>query len=125
MAEGLPVPASPAGLPNAPIAPALPATGWRALLPPGASGLLGQPALLRALPALAGLGAMAAAGALWMTLASGPQRPLYTSLTDAERAKVVATLEAGGIGYSHRTPQAGTPNRRGPAAALCPTPVAA
>jgi flagellar M-ring protein FliF len=37
---------------------------------------------------------------LWMTLASGPDRLLYSSLTDSERAKVVETLEAGGIGYA-------------------------
>jgi flagellar M-ring protein FliF len=35
-----------------------------------------------------------------MTLAAGPDRVLYTSLTDAERAKVVETLEAGGISYA-------------------------
>jgi flagellar M-ring protein FliF len=35
-----------------------------------------------------------------MAISSGPDRVLYTSLTDAERAKVVETLEAGGIGYA-------------------------
>lgn len=59
-----------------------------------------QPALSRALPALAAVGALAAAGALWMTLSSGPDRLLYTSLTDIERAKVVETLDTGGIGYT-------------------------
>ncbi|MDC8755598.1 flagellar basal-body MS-ring/collar protein FliF [Erythrobacter sp. sf7] len=84
-------------------AASLPATppqpGWRTLLPEPVAEFMAQPALSRALPALAGVGALAAAGALWMTLASGPDRVLYTSLTDAERAKVVATLDAGGIGY--------------------------
>ena len=92
----LPVPADPAGLPSVPA----PATGWRTMLPPQVAGFVGQPALARALPALAGVGALAAAGALWMTLSSGPDRVLYTSLTDIERAKVVETLDAGGIDYT-------------------------
>ncbi|MBU7579886.1 MAG: flagellar M-ring protein FliF [Porphyrobacter sp.] len=89
----LPVPADPAGLPPA-------TTGWRAMLPPPVAGFVSQPALARALPALGALGAVAAAGALWMAISSGPDRVLYTSLTDAERAKVVETLEGGGIAYS-------------------------
>jgi flagellar M-ring protein FliF len=97
MADALPVPADPAGLPAAPGAAP---TGLRALLPPSLAGFASQPALARALPALAGVGALAAAAGLWMTISSGPDRVLYTSLTDAERAKVVATLEAGGIAYS-------------------------
>ena len=89
----LPVPLDPAGLPPAP-------TGWRTMLPPPMAGFLSQPALVRALPALGALGAAAAAAGLWMAISSGPPRVLYTSLTDAERAKVVETLEAGGIGYA-------------------------
>lgn len=89
----LPVPLDPPGL-------AAPPTGWRAMLPPQVAGFLAQPALVRALPALGALGAAAAAAGLWMAIASGPDRVLYASLTDAERAKVVETLEAGGIGYS-------------------------
>jgi flagellar M-ring protein FliF len=97
MAEAsLPVTADPAAtLPAAP-----PQATWRTLLPEPVAGFMAQPALGRALPMLAGAGALAAAGALWMTLASGPDRVLYTSLTDAERAKVVETLEAGGIAYA-------------------------
>lgn len=96
MAEStLPVPSGPAGLPMAPNT----ASGWRTMLPPQVQGFISQPALIRALPMLAGVGALAAAGALWMAISSGPDRILYTSLTDAERAKVVETLEAGGIAY--------------------------
>lgn len=91
----LPVAAEPAGLPTAP-----PQPSWRRMLPEPVAGFMAQPALSRALPMLAGVGALAAAGTLWMTLASGPDRVLYTSLTDAERAKVVETLEAGGIAYA-------------------------
>ncbi len=97
MAEAsLPVAADQANaLPAAP-----PQASWRTILPEPVAGFMAQPALSRALPMLAGVGALAAAGALWMTLASGPDRVLYTSLTDAERAKVVETLDAGGIAYS-------------------------
>ena len=95
MADTLPVPANPAGLPLDPQT-----TGWRTMLPPQVAGFVSQPALARALPMLAGVGALAAAGALWMAISSGPDRVLYTSLTDAERAKVVETLEAGGIAYA-------------------------
>lgn len=95
MADALPVPADAAGLPLAPAT-----TGWRTMLPPPVAGFISQPALARALPALAGVGALAAAAALWMAISSGPDRVLYTSLTDAERAKVVETLEAGGIDYA-------------------------
>lgn len=99
MAEvALPVPVDPAGLPTSPAPP--PAGGWRAALPGPLAELARQPALARALPMLGAAGALAAAGALYLALAEGPSRVLYTSLTDGERAKVVETLEAGGIGYS-------------------------
>jgi flagellar M-ring protein FliF len=96
MADSLPVPTDQAGIPLAPGS----AGGWRAMLPPQVAGFLGQPALARALPALAGVGAVAAAAGLWLAISSGPDRVLYSSLTDAERAKVVETLEAGGIDYA-------------------------
>jgi len=92
----LPVPADAAGLPSA-----LPAAAnWRTMLPVPLAEFAAQPALSRALPGRAGVGALAAAGLLWMSLSQGPDRVLYTSLTDGERAKVVATLEAGGIDYA-------------------------
>ncbi|PLK23358.1 flagellar M-ring protein FliF [Porphyrobacter sp. TH134] len=70
------------------------------MLPPQVAGFVSQPALARALPALAGVGALAAAAGLWLAISSGPDRVLYTSLTDADRAKVVEVLEAGGIEYA-------------------------
>ena len=99
MADALPVPANPAGLPLDP-ATAQGAGGWRTMLPPLVAGFVSQPALARALPALAGVGALAAAAGLWLAISSGPDRVLYTSLTDADRAKVVEVLEAGGIEYA-------------------------
>lgn len=59
-----------------------------------------QPAFQRALPALMGLGAVAVIAALYLAIADGPQRVLYSSLSDGERAKVVEVLESGGISYA-------------------------
>lgn len=59
-----------------------------------------QPAFRRALPAIVGVGALAIIAALYLLIASGPQRILYSGLTDSERAQVVQALEAGGISYA-------------------------
>jgi len=82
-------------LPAAPSGPA----DWRTMLPAPLAGFMQQPALSRALPALAGMGALAAAGMLWMSISQGPDRLLYSGLSDGERAKVVEALDAGGISY--------------------------
>ncbi|MFN4240083.1 MAG: flagellar basal-body MS-ring/collar protein FliF [Erythrobacter cryptus] len=95
--SALPVPADAAGLPPAPAA--APLGGWRNLVPGPLADFARQPALARALPALAGVGALAAAGALWLAFARGPERVLYSGLDDADRAKVVETLEAAGIAH--------------------------
>ena len=65
-----------------------------------ARGLLAQPAVRKSLPMIAGLGAIALAGALYMSMASGPQRVLYSSLNDGERAEVAGALDKGGINYT-------------------------
>ncbi|PKP98596.1 MAG: flagellar M-ring protein FliF [Alphaproteobacteria bacterium HGW-Alphaproteobacteria-15] len=70
------------------------------MLPPPLAAFMQQPALSRALPALAGMGALAAAGLLWMSISQGPDRLLYSGLSDGERAKVVEALGAGGISYN-------------------------
>lgn len=59
-----------------------------------------QPAIRRALPAIAGVGALAAVALLWLALAQPPQRVLYGSLSDSERASVAAALDQGGIDYT-------------------------
>ncbi|MEM8726692.1 MAG: flagellar basal-body MS-ring/collar protein FliF, partial [Pseudomonadota bacterium] len=89
----LPVPAEGAGLP---VADGAAQGDFRARL----SAFMQQPAVRRALPAIIGLGAVAAIAALYLTVSQGPQRILYSSLTDAERGKVVETLESGGIAYT-------------------------
>jgi len=61
--------------------------------------VMSNPLVRRSLPAFAGLGTLAAVAALYMTLAEGPSRMLYSSLTDNERASVTAALDAGAISY--------------------------
>ncbi len=78
---------------------ALPAPTPSGLLPERLTAALGQPALRRMLPAFAGIGALAAVGMAYLALAEGPQRVLYSALSDEERAGVVTTLETGGISY--------------------------
>jgi flagellar M-ring protein FliF len=73
---------------------------WTDRLPQPVAGFIGQPAVRRALPAIAGVGALALTAALYLALAQGPQRVLYASLTDAERAKVTETLSASGVAYT-------------------------
>ncbi|WP_332310350.1 flagellar basal-body MS-ring/collar protein FliF [Altererythrobacter lutimaris] len=63
------------------------------------SEFMAQPAVKRTIPALGGLAAIAAAGLAYMAITAGPQRVLYSDLTDAERASVAEALTGGGIGY--------------------------
>lgn len=63
------------------------------------AGFTSQPAFKRALPGLIGLGAVSAIAAVYLAISTPPQRILYSSLSDAERAQVVQLLEAGGIDY--------------------------
>ena len=58
-----------------------------------------QPMVKKVLPWFVGMAGLGIAALLWATLAPGPQRVLYSSLDDASRASVVASLEQAGIGY--------------------------
>lgn len=58
-----------------------------------------QPAVRKALPWFAGLASLGVAALLWASLSAGPQRILYSSLGDAERAGVVAALDSAAIDY--------------------------
>lgn len=91
----VPVPA-PGAVPVGDPAGAAAGGDWRARL----SAFTQQPAFRRALPALVGIGALAIIAMLYLAIAQGPQRILYSSLSDGERAKVVEALERGGITYS-------------------------
>lgn len=65
-----------------------------------AAAFAAQPAVRKALPWFAGLAAMGMAALLWAALAPAPQRMLYSSLGDADRAGVVSALEAASIDYT-------------------------
>lgn len=59
-----------------------------------------QPAFRKALPAIITISVIALSAALYLALSQGPQRILYSNLSDGERAQVVETLETGGIDYT-------------------------
>lgn len=59
-----------------------------------------QPAFRRALPALVGLGAVSALAALYLAMSQGPQRTLYSALSDSERAQVAEALQTSGIDFA-------------------------
>ena len=58
-----------------------------------------QPAVKKALPWFAGIAGAGLLALTWATLAPAPQRVLYSSLDDNERAGVVAALDKASIGY--------------------------
>jgi len=65
-----------------------------------ARGLAGQPAVRRMLPWFLGAAGVGLAALTWSMLSPAPQRMLYASLGDAERAEVAAALDQAGITYA-------------------------
>ncbi|MXP27653.1 flagellar M-ring protein FliF [Porphyrobacter algicida] len=61
---------------------------------------LREPAMKRLLPWFVSIGGLGLAALTWALLAPAPQRVLYTSLDDSERASVVSALDQAGIGYN-------------------------
>ncbi|WP_353226611.1 flagellar basal-body MS-ring/collar protein FliF [Novosphingobium sp.] len=61
---------------------------------------IAQPPVRRALPWFGGVTAAGMAALLWLEMAPAPQRILYTSLNDSERASVVAALDKASIRYT-------------------------
>ena len=59
-----------------------------------------QPPVRKALPWFAGVAGIGMLAMTWAALSPAPQRVLYGSLGDAERADVVAALDTAGIGYT-------------------------
>ena len=62
-----------------------------------AAGLLGQPAVKRALPILFLVGLIAAGWLAWSMVATSPQRILFANLGDADKASVTSALEGANI----------------------------
>lgn len=92
------------------LVPAAPAAQMPSLLTPltdpaGGSVLMrlraftSQPAVRRALPWFAGVAALGGMALTWSTFVPGPQRTLYSELSDAERASVVGALDKASIPY--------------------------
>ncbi|HMS19820.1 flagellar basal-body MS-ring/collar protein FliF [uncultured Sphingorhabdus sp.] len=66
----------------------------------GAFAFLRQPAVSRALPAVAMVSVLGLAAAAWLTLQSPTQAPLYSGLAETDKAVVAEALQASGIGYT-------------------------
>ena len=62
--------------------------------------LAGQPAVQKSLPLLGIAAAILIAFLAWTSFAKGPQRDLFASLSDADKAAVADTLKASGINYT-------------------------
>ncbi|MEG3087489.1 flagellar basal-body MS-ring/collar protein FliF [Sphingomonas sp. PB4P5] len=61
------------------------------------SGLFAQPAVRRSLPMILMVGLLAAAALAWMSFSTAPQKVLFASLADADKASVTQALEQGNI----------------------------
>jgi len=59
-----------------------------------------QPPVRKALPWFAGVAGAGLIALVWATLSPAPQRVLYSSLSDAERAEVAGALDKASIGYT-------------------------
>ncbi len=59
----------------------------------------GQPPVRRILPWFFGLSAIGGAALTWAMIAPGPQRTLYSQLSDGERASVVEALNKAAVAY--------------------------
>lgn len=59
-----------------------------------------QPAVKKVLPWFAGMAGVGLLALTWAVLSPAPQRVLYSSLGDGERASVVSTLDQAGIAYT-------------------------
>jgi flagellar M-ring protein FliF len=59
-----------------------------------------QPPVRKALPWFAGIAGAGLLALTWATLSPAPQRVLYSSLNDGERADVAAALDKASIGYT-------------------------
>lgn len=59
-----------------------------------------QPAVKKTLPWFAGMAGVGLLALTWAIMSPAPQRVLYSTLDDGERASVVDALDAGGISYT-------------------------
>ncbi len=73
----------------------------------GGTGMMGkardfmsQPAVLKAIPAIAFVALIGIAALLWMTFSQAPGRTLFSGLADADKAAVVEALQGAGIAHN-------------------------
>ncbi len=66
----------------------------------GLRGMTRQPAVRKALPALALMGALGFAALIYFTLSTPAQAPLFQGLAEADKAAVADALQSSGISYS-------------------------
>lgn len=62
--------------------------------------MLRQPAVQRALPAIASVMALALAGGAWLLMQTPAQAPLYVGLSEPDKAAISDALRTSGIGFS-------------------------
>lgn len=74
-------------------------TGGSGTFSERARAFVAQPSVRKMLPWFAGTAGLGLLALTWATLSSAPQRVLYSSLDDAGRAGVVASLDQAGIPY--------------------------
>jgi len=99
MSDLIPVPAGgTAARPLALLAPLRDPAGGSAL--DRVRAFAAQPPVRKALPWFAGVAGVGLLALTWTALSPAPQRVLYSSLDDGERADVVAALDKGSIGYT-------------------------
>src|SRR6187402_173655 len=63
-------------------------------------GFAGQPAVQKSLPLLGIVAAILIAVLAWTMFARGPQRDLFSGLSDQDKAAVADTLKTSGINYT-------------------------
>ena len=77
--------------------PAVPGAGRFAAPLRQLSGLMGQPAVKRAMPLLFLVGIVAAGFLAWSMVATSPQRILFAGVTDSDKAAIASALDGAGI----------------------------
>ena len=77
--------------------PAVPGAGRFAAPLRQLGGLMGQPAVKRAMPLLFLVGIVAAGFLAWSMVATSPQRILFAGVTDSDKAAIASALDGAGI----------------------------
>lgn len=82
-----------------PTARPLPAAGGTGIMGK-ARDFMSQPAVIKAIPAIAFVALIGLAALLWMTFSQAPGRTLFSGLADSDKAAVVEALQGAGIAHT-------------------------